>query len=354
MKILLTSNDITVIGGVERVVVNLANAFDELGFEVEILSFYASEECCKYALNPTIKLTFYKPFLDIHTKKPFLRFFAKTLYRFFVAFKMKKAYKDVDIAIYNCYFYPYFKNKTTRYFKIKHSHFKNTYSVKDKIFDALIVISSKELEQWKRKFKNVFLIHNFLSTIPKENADIYSKVVLSVGRMSKDDIKGFVRLIDIWNLLQKQEYFKEWRLHIVGEGDFRGYLQKKIKELGLENSILLKPFTQEISKEYLNASIYCLTSKNEGLPTVLLEASSYALACISFDILTGPSDIIEDERSGFLIPDNDLQLYAKSLALLMQDSCLREKFGKRAKEIALKKFSKEQIMQEWLILFQTL
>lgn len=40
MKILITANDITIGGGVERVVCNLANAFDKSGFEVEILSFY--------------------------------------------------------------------------------------------------------------------------------------------------------------------------------------------------------------------------------------------------------------------------------------------------------------------------
>lgn len=40
MKILITTNDITSGGGVERVVCNLANTFDESGFDVEILSFY--------------------------------------------------------------------------------------------------------------------------------------------------------------------------------------------------------------------------------------------------------------------------------------------------------------------------
>ena len=43
---------------------------------------------------------------------------------------------------------------------------------------------------------------------------------------------------------------------------------------------------------------------------VLLEASSYGMPCVSFDILTGPSDIIEDGKSGFLVADNDLSAYA--------------------------------------------
>lgn len=44
MKILITTNDITSGGGVERVVCNLANTFDESGFDVEILSFYKKRQ----------------------------------------------------------------------------------------------------------------------------------------------------------------------------------------------------------------------------------------------------------------------------------------------------------------------
>ena len=83
---------------------------------------------------------------------------------------------------------------------------------------------------------------------------------------------------------------------------------------------------------------------------VLLEASSYGIPCMSFDILTGPSDIIEDSKSGFLVTDNDLQTYVAKLKLLMHDETLRQSFGKRAKEIVKEKFSKAVIMRQWLTL----
>jgi len=352
MKILLTANDITIGGGVERVVCNLANAFNTLGFDVEILSFYKSGEC-KFDLDSNIKLSFYEAKFDVHSKNFIVKTFTKIIYRLFVAARLKKLYKDKDFIIYNCYFYPFFKNKKQKHIKIKHSHFKNTYTYKDKLFDALVVLSLKEISLWKKKFKDVYYIPNFLPTLAKEQANLHSKRVLSIGRMGKDDNKGFARLLEIWSLLKTEENFKEWQLVIVGEGEFKEELQSLIKKKGLENCIL-KPFTKNIKRRYLNASIYTLSSYKEGFPMVLLEASSFALPCLSFDINTGPSDIIVDGKSGFLILDGDLKAYADKLKLLMGDYDLRKSFGDFAQQSISERFSKDKVLKKWLELFKLL
>ena len=103
----------------------------------------------------------------------------------------------------------------------------------------------------------------------------------------------------------------------------------------------------------MQASIYVMTSHFEGLPMVLVESASFGLPQISFDINTGPSDIIENEKSGFLIPDGDLEGYAEKLKTLMQNQNLRESMGKRAKEIAQEKFSKEVILLKWQKMFDS-
>lgn len=218
MKILITANDITIGGGVERVVCNLANAFDESGFEVEILSFYKNNEKCPYILNPNVQLTFFPNTLDIHTKQPLKRLFNKTIYRLFVAWKMKQMFKDKDIMIYNCYFFPYFKNKNTQYFKIHHQVFKRSWTYKNKLFDSNIILTSKQLALWQSKIKNVQIIPNFLTQIPDTNTNLSQKVILSIGRMSKGDEKRFTSLIEIWRLIQQDKSLQEWKLHIVGEG----------------------------------------------------------------------------------------------------------------------------------------
>lgn len=110
---------------------------------------------------------------------------------------------------------------------------------------------------------------------------------------------------------------------------------------------MIKPFVKEIEKEYLSASIYAMASYFEGLPMSLLEASSFALPCIAFDVNSGPSDIIEDGKSGFLIKDGDLKEFALKLQLLMNDLNLRKSMGQKAKELVELKFSKEVVFKKW-------
>ncbi|WP_458396211.1 glycosyltransferase, partial [Campylobacter sp.] len=180
------------------------------------------------------------------------------------------------------------------------------------------------------------------------------KCVVSIGRMDGSNQKGFLRLIDIWKLIQDSSEFKDWKLHIVGDGELKEKIENKIKDLNLTNSIILKPFTKDVESEYLSASIYAMTSHFEGLPMVLIEAQSYALPTISFDIATGPRDIIENDKSGYLIEDNNLNEYANKLKTLMSDENLRAKMGAKSKEIVKSKFSKEVVMKQWENLFKKL
>ncbi len=214
-------------------------------------------------------------------------------------------------------------------------------------FDTIIILSSKELEKWKKWHKNIQVIPNFLPFISTKESDLSQEVVLSVGRMDKGDQKGFFRLIDIWEIVQKSKKYKEWKLHIVGDGILKKEIQDKIKIKKLEKSIILKPFIKEIEKEYLKASIYALTSHFEGFPMILLESSNYGIPSVAFDINTGPSDIIENKKSGFLISNNNLSDFAEKIQNLMDDENLRKKMGQYAKEKVKNNFSEYIIVQNW-------
>ncbi|EHE6409675.1 glycosyltransferase family 4 protein, partial [Campylobacter coli] len=212
-------------------------------------------------------------------------------------------------------------------------------------FDTLIILSAKELDKWQEWHKNIQVIPNFLPFASSKTSNLSQKVVLSVGRFTKE--KGFLRLIDIWELVQKDANFKEWKLHIVGDGLLKEEILHKIQAKKLEHSIILLPFNKNIEKEYLKASIYVMASHFEGFGMVLAESANYTIPSIAFDINTGPSDIIDNKKSGFLIEDGNLQEFANKLKILMQDESLREKFGKNAKEKVQKEFSKEVIMKKW-------
>ena len=412
MKILLTIEDISYGRGAERVTVNLANALCECGHEVSILSFYQRHPKLPYTdINPSVKLFFRynyeQSIAQEESKKQFFKgFYYKNIHKLILSYELKSADYDFIISSGFAYF-PYFKNKKTKYIKIIHTNF-HRYSSRNALFDTLAVLSTKELDIWQGYHNFVRVIPNFLPKFPSQSTNCAQKRVLAVGSLSKE--KGFLRLLDIWKIVQdiinnpslhesaphchsersarheaknpkkihkdnknsldssatlspqndksldsrNDDNLTQWRLIIVGDGVLKKELESKIKALNLQESVILKPFTKQIEKEYLSASIYAMSSHFEGFGMVLAEASSYALPCVAFDVKTGPSDIIADEKSGFLVEDNDLQGYADKLMLLMRDENLRENFGTKAKQVVSEKFSKEVVMKEWQGLFDEL
>ena len=350
LKILLTIGDITIKGGAERVVTNLANTYADTGIDVEILSFYKSGESPAFELDNKVTLRYlHRESFDKKRKN----FIYKMLYKFIESYWIYKEFKDKNFVIFNnSPHFPLFKRDGTHYLKIIHIRANGRYLKRYDFFDSLALISYGELEFWKNRHKNVYVIPNFLPTIPDLNTNPAQKVVISVGRMDIVDQKGFLRLIDIWKLVQSGGKFTDWKLKIVGDGELKEQITAKIKELNLEDSIELKPFTTEVEKEYLSTSIYAMSSHFEGLPMVLIEASAYALPCIAFDVATGPRDIIDDGKSGYLVADNDLQEYANKLQILMRDESLRTQMGAKSKAIARDKFSKEVVLKQWEEMFE--
>ncbi len=347
-KINIFLKDITESGGGERVCANLANALCS-DYEVEIFSFYKSQPNPIYELNKKVRITYLSPY-DLKNAKGLKKIFLKSFCRYFLSLKIIFHFrqKNDEILLANDgYFVPFFKNKTLKYLRIWHIKAPKKKKMIFNRFDTIIILSSKELEKWKKWHKNIQVIPNFLPFISLKESDLSQKVVLSVGRMDKGDQKGFFRLIDIWEIVQKSKKYKEWKLHIVGDGILKKEIQDKIKIKKLEKSIILKPFTKEIEKEYLKASIYVLTSHFEGFPMILLESSNYRIPSVAFDINTGPSDIIENKKNGFLISNNNLSDFAEKIQNLMDDENLRKKMGQYAKEKVKNNFSEYIIVQNW-------
>ena len=390
MKFLFIADDITIFGGAERVITNLANVMSKMQDkkgknEIEIFSLHRINKHLSYHLDLNVKVSFYtQPATknDIKQIKNFYKRFAikfkvilLKLKFFILHFRILKtdeilsrmlsakiSHCESDIVLDNTVFsyHPFYKNSNTKYIMLMHASYsekatflKHKYFNDLKDYDALVILSHAEFSIWQRYHNFVRVIPNFLPQIPSLNTTYSQKVALSVGRLSKE--KGFLRLLDIWKILAQNKKFEcefqKWQLIIVGDGVLKKELESKIKALNLQESVILKPFTKQIEKEYLSASIYAMSSHFEGFGMVLAEASSYALPCVAFDVKTGPSDIIENEKSGFLVEDNDLQGYADKLMLLMRDENLRQNFGTKAKRVVSEKFSQKTVLELWQKLF---
>jgi glycosyltransferase involved in cell wall biosynthesis len=108
--------------------------------------------------------------------------------------------------------------------------------------------------------------------------------------------------------------------------------QEEVKLKGLSNSVRLVGEQRNVHTYYAEASIFAFTSTSEGFPNALAEGMSAGCACIAYDCIAGPSDIIDDGVNGVLIPEGDEELFTQKLRLLMEDKILRERFGEAARE----------------------
>ncbi|MCX2717400.1 glycosyltransferase, partial [Helicobacter sp. MIT 21-1697] len=207
-KILLTIFDISTFGGAERVVVNLANALNEKGHKVEILSFYQTNETLPYHIDKSIKVHFLHKNISEIAFKEYMRsdilrnFFYRIFYKHYLNIQVHSILKNFDVTIANdnCYT-PFLKRKNVRYIRIIHEIFKK-YRSRNRYFHTLVILTKQDMLAYQKYYKHIALIPNFLPFIPNKNTDLSQKVVLSAGRFCEE--KGFLRLIDIWALAQKR------------------------------------------------------------------------------------------------------------------------------------------------------
>ncbi|SHJ11993.1 glycosyltransferase [Algibacter luteus] len=142
-----------------------------------------------------------------------------------------------------------------------------------------------------------------------------------------------------------------WKLIIIGKGEKQKVYEELIKSLNLDNKITLLGQTKDIAQFYNKSKIFAFTSLFEGSPNALIEAMHFGLACVSTDCPTGPSELITDNHSGYLIPINDQKKLELCLKKLMNDQKLREKFSTHAIQ-SVASLEAKPVTLEWIHLFE--
>jgi len=171
-------------------------------------------------------------------------------------------------------------------------------------------------------------------------------IILTVGRLIES--KHHDRLIKIFKDLS----LSEWKLVIVGGDALKQSglkeLKRLVKKLGMEDKVEFTGTVSDVESYYKKSKIFAFTSSSEGFPNVIGEAMSAGLPVIAYDCVAGPSDLIEDEENGFLIPLFNDKMYSKKLKDLMNDEKLQSRLGKASKEL-VKKFSVENTAEEYYL-----
>ena len=178
------------------------------------------------------------------------------------------------------------------------------------------------------------------------------KVVLAAGRVTSWQIKGFDNLIKSWCKICDD--FPDWTLKIAGsvDKDSSNYLKEIIKQ-NKGNNIEFLGFRSDVYDLMSKSEVYVLSSRREGLPMTLIEAMSKGCCCVAFDIETGPADIIDHEKNGILVNNQDINALADSLSRVMDDEKLRRKLSVAAPS-GVQQFEVWNVIKRWDFLFAKL
>lgn len=132
---------------------------------------------------------------------------------------------------------------------------------------------------------------------------------------------------------------------IVGEGPQRTEMEELAGALGVDNRTTFYHTVDRIFDILKLCDIGVLTSRSEGLSNVLIEYALAGLPAIAFDT-GGNGEVIDDNRTGYLVEQDNEQLFADQVRLLMADESLRRRIGQAARQHAENRFGVKRMVTE--------
>lgn len=323
-KVLFILDDLSG-GGAERVFVNIANGFTANTIVVE---FLVGEKKGIYLdiLNPSIPinevggtslLKYLITFPDIFRKNNYTHIFTASHYTSSAAIISKKI-TGSSAKIYLTHHYSLPRSRPFRYFKgdlvLKLIHFFITPHA-----DKIIAVSNGSLE-WLRKYSHHSLKQGIFIYNPVYDDGIYSLAKEPIE--FPIDIKDKIVLLAVGRLVEQKDHitliksfvvFKQTHanavLFILGTGPLQSILKNYIQKNNLSSCIFLMGFESNPYKWIAKADVFILSSIYEGFGNVIVEAMAFGKTVVSTNCPSGPAEILEDGKLGYLCAvENPIEL----------------------------------------------
>jgi len=203
--------------------------------------------------------------------------------------------------------------------------------------DALISVSKKDLETIKRQYKiqhqNNYYIPNGVNTdIFHKQDGKEKKYITFIGRLSY--IKGFDTFIQLIKRLYTED--SSLKFLIIGKGPLISLIKAAQNQLPIIHHEFY-PY-KEMVNIYNLSKIVFITSRFEGVPTILLESLACETPVISSDV-GGISEVLRNDENGLLMSEFYSKPAISKILEFLHDENKQETFGKNGRDLILKNFS---------------
>jgi glycosyltransferase involved in cell wall biosynthesis len=162
--------------------------------------------------------------------------------------------------------------------------------------------------------------------------------ILAVGNLKPQ--KNHALLLAAYAKLDKGEHD---RLVIIGEGELRAALEQQAADLGIAGWVRMPGQSSTLEAFYQTADLFVMSSRHEGLPTVMIEALGFGLPVVSSDCPSGPREILDHGRFGTLVPVDDPTALAKAVDEALAGPVDRAALKSRAEDFAPDTISRQLV-----------
>lgn len=154
-------------------------------------------------------------------------------------------------------------------------------------------------------------------------------------------------------LLRAMRGLPDAHLAILGDGEKRSDVEAAIKDFGLEQRVHMVGWRLDMAECIADTDVVVLTSRNEGTPVSLIEASASARPVVATDV-GGVRSVVVDGITGFLVDAGDDVAVSRRLRTLIDDRALSRRLGEAGREHVVKQFDQVRLINEVKDLYDSL
>ena len=348
-RICFLYTDITTTGGIEKCISVISNKLTEdERYDISVISLKKTASEPFFYFNEKINIEY------INKKK------AKSRIETIKKLREKLKDKKIDVLVtanvaLDIVAIPAIFNTGIKLISWEHFGFDDSMSNKridlarklaTKFSDYIVTLTQYDMKKYKEKyhfFKKVKIeqIYNHIDNVNYRHLIKETKTILTIGHFLP--VKGYDILINVAkNILANR---KDWKWIIIGDGEEKQKFIEEIENNGLQEQIIVKSKIKNVGEYYKNSEIYVNTSRSEGFPLTVLEAKSYNLPVVAFEI-PGLVELVEDKINGLLIQPYSEAEMQKALIELMENRDKRLQYSKNAQK-DVQRFNIENIIKKW-------